>query len=135
MNRHAHYLMAVLLPLVTPAAAESLQLGRLFTTPEHRAALDQQRATSLQARSSEESSIHVSGLVKRSSGRNTVWLNGRLETGTPAVGADLSVTLPDAPGAGIRVGETLNRTTGETETPLQTGRIVVTRPGRAVAER
>lgn len=62
------------------AAADAPPLGRLFHTPEERARLDRMRrgetheaATAAAATSPGE----VTGFVKRSDGRNTVWIDGQ----------------------------------------------------------
>lgn len=78
------FLAALLLALSTTGAASaqapSEPLGRLFFTPEQRAALDRQRHApppSLSpAPTANEAPASFDGMVQRSSGRNTVWING-----------------------------------------------------------
>lgn len=70
----------LLAALLGPAGASAVEFGTLFTTPEERARLDRLRrgepaaATTL----SEHPVIppELTGYVKRSDGRNTVWLDG-----------------------------------------------------------
>jgi hypothetical protein len=52
-------------------------LGRLFTTPDKRALLDAMRARNLPAGGvAEGSQVRLDGIVLRSDGKKTVWLNG-----------------------------------------------------------
>ena len=73
-------LSLILLVSLAPAA-QGETLGRFFFTPQERQALDAQRA-GLPAASAEAApsalgpAIALQGLVKRSSGRFTVWING-----------------------------------------------------------
>jgi hypothetical protein len=83
-------------------------------------------------------SVSVDGIVKRSSGRNTVWVNGRAqrENGSAAGGAaklnyrdpaKASLANGDKPSVSLRVGESVNRTTGERKDGLGGGTIVIKR--------
>jgi hypothetical protein len=68
----------VLLALAAPAAA-ALELGTLFTTPEERARLDRLRRGEPDAGAPESARAPnptLTGYVKRSDGRNTVWIDG-----------------------------------------------------------
>lgn len=115
-------------------------LGRLFLTPERREILDRQRAldTLESQTANEEPEIRVNGLVSRSSGKRTTWINGQAqndeETRTGVI------ARPDNQGAGriliessedprtsVKVGESLNRGTQETVSPLGDGQIIVHR--------
>lgn len=51
-------------------------MGRLFFTPTERAALDQQRRNDGVSLPQNAVGITINGLVKRSDGKNTVWING-----------------------------------------------------------
>jgi hypothetical protein len=120
-------------PFPAPAAAQ--ELGRLFFTPEHRQALDRQRESSLPERQEieeEDPPLTVDGVVTRSDGKRTVWINGIPRDG------DEAVVIPDRAdpgrivvhtegGAAIRssVGDTVNRSTGETSDLLGEGRILI----------
>jgi hypothetical protein len=71
--------VAILLALAAPCAG-AVELGTLFTSPEERARLDRLRrgepetSTAQVERSSTAPSL--TGFVKRSDGRNTVWIDG-----------------------------------------------------------
>lgn len=96
---------------------ESVSLGRLFFTPQQRAALDRERLLGINQRSSGldgDASYTFNGEVRRSSGKNTRWINGEPITGT--------LRSPEVP-----VGDSYHPATGERETPLGEGRIVVNR--------
>jgi len=67
-----------------PASADEVPLGRLLLTPEQRAALDIARRNKIRADATHkpkptptERDITVNGVLKRSDGMSTVWLNGR----------------------------------------------------------
>lgn len=133
----AALLAAALLLPAAPAAAE--ELGRLFLTPERRAALERQRQLNIreeEARVVEVgATLSVSGVVRRSSGRSTAWINDtpqneksdtgvRVEIDRADPGRATVVTGEEAP-ARLKVGETINRTTRETSSGVGEGRIVV----------
>jgi hypothetical protein len=69
----------VFLALAAPAAG-ALELGTLFTTPEERARLDRLRRgepdTTGTVESGRAPNPTLTGYVKRSDGRNTVWIDG-----------------------------------------------------------
>lgn len=77
--RHSRF--AAIAACLVAATAGAAELGTLFTTPEERARLDRIRrgdppvseATSPTGRSG---APVVTGYVKRSDGRNTVWIDG-----------------------------------------------------------
>ncbi len=120
-----------------PAAQTEPQLGRLFLTPEWRAALERQRQLNLQqTRSQEGDSVRLDGVVVRSSGKSTVWINSQPQTenrrdagiaavpslhqpGRVAVSADGTAPID------LKVGATLNRATGEQSGGLAGGEIRV----------
>lgn len=135
---HARRLAAALL-LLAAAPAPAEELGRLFLTPERRAALDRLRQFNIQetARESvEDATLSVTGIVRRSSGRDTAWVNNapqdvrdtggsvqvQLDRRDPAAA---SVAAGEDPPARLKVGETVNRGSGETSSGIGEGRIVV----------
>ena len=68
-------LCGALLPLHAPAEES---LGRLFFTPEKRAALERSRKLNLrQTQQVEGETMSLNGVVRRSDGRGTAWINGR----------------------------------------------------------
>lgn len=123
--------------LLAAAAVQADELGRLFFTPERRAALDRQRRLNLPDSQpmAEGETLSVGGVVQRSSGRRTTWVNGmaqhddagaggvRVET-DPRDPSRTRVTAGEEPPAQLRVGETINRRTRETASGVGTGTIV-----------
>lgn len=119
-------------------AAPPQSLGRLFLSPERRDALERQRQLNIEeVKTIEGSTLSLDGVVTRSSGRSTIWINGQAQhenardTGVSIQPSGKSpgqaVILPadDAPES-LRVGETINRGTREVTDPLGGGRITVT---------
>lgn len=112
MARSLALLAAVLLAQGAPAAGAepAPALGRLFHTPEERAALERRRQSdSLET----GGALRLDGIVVRSSGGSTVWINGQPQ----AAGS--------APPAGLRVGATLDPATGRVSDGLAGGEIRV----------
>ena len=137
-------LVSALLGLVAllPAhAADTPELGRLFFTPERRAALERQRTFNVQeAQTLQGTNMSLDGIVYRSSGKTTVWINRQDQTeGESARTGVSAVVSPRTPGsallspgeetpAQLKVGETINRATGVRNTRLGGGS--VTAPGK-----
>ena len=131
-------LLAVL--LAAPASAQ--ELGRLFFTRERREILDRQRQFNIPERTEipEDPTLTINGVVTRSSGKRTVWINGVAQNNghadsgvavTPSYGNPGKVVVrpEDGPAARASVGDTVNRTTGEAAKLLGEGRIAI-KPGR-----
>ena len=100
-----------------PAWPQSDPLGRLFFTPQQRAALDRERLLGFSQRPSSlegDASYTFNGEVRRSSGKNTRWINGAPHT---AAGRN-----PD-----VSAGDTYHPATGERESLLGDGQIVIQR--------
>ena len=127
MNRIATLCCALLLACASlPAQAQTNSLGRLFFTPEKRLLLERQRVSNIQAAQSlEGETMSLDGVVQRSSGKSTVWINGRAQEENEAARTGVSVHLTPkdpsraqlAPGeespTQLKVGEAINRATGE----------------------
>jgi hypothetical protein len=136
--------VALALCLATLAHAEEITMGRVFFTPERRQQLDHQRRFNLSERREipADAKWAINGVVTRSQGKQTVWINGvpRDSRETDPDGQGLTVTpdhahpgkvivQPDSgPTADAAVGDTLHRTWGESTRLLQGGRIVIHRP-------
>ncbi|MCX7165454.1 MAG: hypothetical protein NTV11_04160 [Rhodocyclales bacterium] len=128
----------VSLAMLAPAfAADTPEIGRLFFTPDRRAALERQRTFNVQeAQTLQGTTMSLDGVVQRSSGKTTVWINRQAQTESEAsrtgVSAVLSTKTPGsallAPGdeapARLKVGEAMNRATGERNTRLGGGMVV-----------
>jgi hypothetical protein len=126
-----------------PCAAQ--ELGRLFFTPEQRAALDARRRARVPDKPAAvvvaSPTTRLDGYVKRSGGPSTVWVNGeplpegpgqapRIESGRSSQGR-VAVTVGDS-GArvGLKPGEVLDLGSGEVRDLIGGGGIEVRRPGR-----
>jgi hypothetical protein len=135
------------LTLLAPVwAADAPELGRLFFTPERRATLERQRTFNVQeAQALQGTTMSLDGVVSRSSGKTTVWVNRQAqnegEAGRTGVNAIVSHKSPgsallapgeDAP-AKLKVGEAMNRATGERNTRLGGGTVAT--PTAAAAGR
>jgi hypothetical protein len=134
-------LLSVTTALVaTSGVACAGPLGRLFFTPERRAALERQRQLNIQeTRTLEGSTVSLDGIVTRSSGKTTVWVNQRPQdenaagTGvttavSPKDPTRALVTPGEEPSASLKVGESINRATREKASRLDGGSVVVKRP-------
>ncbi|MFT3847552.1 MAG: hypothetical protein QM739_02425 [Propionivibrio sp.] len=113
-------------------------LGRLFFTPERRQALDHQRQFNIQEKQEapEDPTFTIDGVVTRSSGKRTVWLNGVAQNdGDISSGISIdtarhkpgkvTIHAADNPERNASVGDTVNRNTGESTSLIGDGRIEV----------
>ena len=127
--------------MLVAAEAAAQEFGRLFFTPEQRAALDARRRARVPDKPAAvvvvSPTTRVNGYVKRSQGPSTVFLNGQGLTEGPQAdsprtprGGDPRVTIPVGE-AGARVelkpGELLDRGSGEIRDVLGSGQIQVRR--------
>jgi hypothetical protein len=114
----------------TPVVAEE-PLGRLFFSAERRTALDRARQFNIEEQQvAQQTIVTVEGVVARSSGRTTAWVNGVAvpegglvnlkATPTPNRSA-VRVQPSNEVATTIVVGTALNRTTGERVDPLGGG--------------
>lgn len=133
-------LLAALIAGSLAAAAASAwaePLGRLFLSPERRAVLERQRQLNIQeVQTIEGSTVTLDGVVTRSSGRTTVWVNQRPQNENDiGTGVTATVSRKD-PGRAVltpgeespttlKVGESINRGTREKTDALGDGRITV----------
>ena len=128
MSRLAALLAALFALLAAAPASYAQELGRLFFTPEQRAALDARRKARVPdkpAAAAVTSPVtRLDGYVRRSDGPSTVWVNGesvgvegrdapRIESGQ----RDGRVSVPVSEGRGARFslkpGQAIDRGTGE----------------------
>jgi len=132
--------LATLALVLCAMDARSEPLGRLFFTPERRAALERQRQLNIQEKTKEETvevaSVHLNGVVRRKGNKDTVWVNGRVQRNDnsntevnfrPALrdSGRVSVGIGDEPLTSLRIGETLNRATGEKTDGLAGGQLQI----------
>jgi hypothetical protein len=105
--------------------ASAQDLGRIFFTPQERQDLDRRR--NLNVTESEvvvESLVTVNGHVTRSSGKTTTWINGVPQYDTYRGRAPDRVGVERGDTAvGVKIGQTLDRSTGEVRDALQGGTI------------
>lgn len=137
----SRFLLLVACLLAAPAA-QAQELGRLFFTPDQRAALDARRKARVPDKPAAATVVspttRLDGYVKRSTGPSTVWVNGEglLETSpeAPRIGATrsddgrVSIGVGDS-GArvGMKPGETLDRGSGEVRDLIGEGEIRIQR--------
>lgn len=95
----ARWPMLLLLLALTPA--QGAELGRLFFTPAQRAALDNARKQNIRIEVGGDAgqpavpvpqNISVNGLVQRSDGKSTVWLNHRAITEQQKTSGGVNIT-------------------------------------------
>jgi hypothetical protein len=118
------------------------EIGRLFFTPEQRAALDARRkarvpdkpAAVLAAPAVAPPVTQLDGYVRSSRGRATVWVNGALDDPPPGerLLPDPDGRVPLSTGEGgprvrLKPGQAVDRSTGEIVDLVGNGRIAVQR--------
>ena len=127
--------IALMVPFVSTAAEP---LGRLFFTPQQRATLDNARAQKTTAKIEAETEpitppekISVNGVIKRSDGQSTVWINNRPlnEKRAPsgikiishsADNASVTLQLPQSShNVDLKVGQNLDATSGQIQENYQ----------------
>lgn len=142
MNRHRHQkslrhgLLTLLLLAAPPPNAQETQepIGRLFFHPEHRQNLDLQRQNNIKEIqvTPVEPMLTINGIVTRSNGKRTVWVNGTTQneqetqsgvTITPD--GKIIVRVAESPAGHAKIGDTVNRTTGEAAGLLNGGTITI----------
>src|SRR6185436_14044793 len=140
-------LVAAAIAAATVGNARAQELGRLFFTPEQRAALDARRKARVPdkpaaAPVTESPLTRINGAVRRGGGKSTVWVNGEMiPEDTQPGGARVappsakpgSVSIPAGEGPQrqeLRVGESLDRGSGEVRDVLGEGEIKIS-PRRA----
>ena len=144
MNRALLAVVALLLAArVPPAAAQDI--GRLFFTPEQRDALDARRKARVPDKPSapvvESPTTRIDGYVQRSGGLSTVWVNGQaVPQGSQPEGMRVTperdptrVELSVGDGEQkipLRVGDVLDRGTGEVHHVIGNGKVEVEGPPR-----
>ena len=140
--RHPYVSLTAALALIavcsTPATAQdtSSELGRLFFTPERRQLLDRQRQLHVQEKQdvSEDPALTINGVVTRSSGKRTIWINGLSQNENEAPGdviltpnrknpGKVTIQTSESPTTEAKVGDTVNRNTGDSTDLLGDGLI------------
>lgn len=126
--------LVVLIEALRPVHAEEIlpeSFGRLFHTPAQRQQLDARpvRRTPLrEAKPAAEPAppravVRIDGILRRSDGRDSVWLNGELQPVPPELqlvpGQRRELVPIDAPRIRLRVGDSWPIATEEAETPIR----------------
>ena len=135
MKRAFHFLvvMAAMLPWCATNSAEPL--GRLFFTPAQRNTLDagKQLAKPRQAAPSGPRAAMLNGVVTRSDGESTIWVDGHSVNRTRSPNAAASHSDPVAArvelqGAGgrvkLKVGQRFDRSTGKVQESYESAPVV-----------
>jgi hypothetical protein len=146
MTRNIFLLATLLLPCAS-FASDAEPIGRLFTSPEERARLDQIRITGVVAiphiSTSQNAAgtapppaaaeaITIDGFVRRSDGKDTTWINQvpqneneSAQTLTvlqqPAAPPAISVQLQSGKMVGLKAGQTVDARTGAVRDVYQDG--------------
>jgi hypothetical protein len=124
------------------AGARAQELGRLFFTPDQRAALDARRKARVPDKPAaspvaDSPLTHIDGAVRRSGGESTVWVNGEAIPVSPQPGGvkvapagsnPARVSVPAGENGrryDLRVGESLDRGSGEVRDVIGEGEIKV----------
>lgn len=121
--------------LQSPLSSAADELGRLFFTPERRAALDRQRELNLpqEQQLGENDAWALDGIVLRTSGKRTVWINGTpINEGSPLLGVKAKRSHPGQAKilsgqdeTALLVGSSVQPATGAVINPLGNGSIRV----------
>jgi hypothetical protein len=138
-----HYYLSLLAALLNASVGAQTsppaeELGKLFLTPEKRHALERQRQLNLrEAEGLETDTLQLNGVVQRSSGRHSVWLNQRMQSEKdrgmgvrmePRSPGAAELRLDDESSTRLRVGESINRTTKKREDVVAPGEVNVGKP-------
>ena len=136
---HRSALVLIALAAFMPQTQAEEKLGRLFLTPERRATLEQQRQFNLQEQKTlEGATIRLDGVIVRSTGKKTIWINGQAQHDNSSLGVEADIA-PNDPGrakltegnenqTSLRVGQKINRATKEINDGLGGGRLEVKPP-------
>lgn len=131
-----HWVLALAIGFSTMVSAQDL--GRLFFSPEQRAALDARRKARVPDKPAAAPIVaspttRLDGYVRRSDGRSTVWVNGdRIDDAAPRPDGRVSVVVGESEArVRLKPGESLDRGSGEVSDVLgSNGEIKVRRPHR-----
>jgi hypothetical protein len=124
------FALTLILQCLAPPAAASDELGRLFLTPQQRQDLDRRRATNRAEEEAppqaKEGPLTVNGHIQRSGGKTATWINGSPEYDNHASRDPTQITVapnPGEPGVRMKIGQTLDRASGQVRDNLEDGEI------------
>ena len=124
----------LMLALLAPSLHAAEPLGRLFFTPAQRNTLDAGKQLDRPKKAGPSvrgpRSVTLNGIVTRSDGESTVWVNGRALDGRTATGVSSTASGSDPAAARVkvrgarntvqmRVGQRLERSTGRITEPYE----------------
>ena len=106
--------------------ADRVSVGRLFSAPVSGGAVSPVGADEATPPPISVPRVKIDGLVSRSSGRNSVWLNGQVVTDrqAPELNTQDVATVKVDEGTRLKVGELLDRESGS-RTDVLPGRAIV----------
>jgi hypothetical protein len=129
--------LALVFALLTFLPVKAQDVGRLFFTPEQRAALDARRKARVPDKPAAVPLIvspttRLDGYVRRADGRSTVWVNGAsVDDAAPQGDGRVSVGVGDSRArVQLKPGEVLDRGSGEVTDVLGPSGEIRVRPGR-----
>lgn len=132
MTRQVFFLLLGI-ALISPVHADS-SLGRLFYSPQERAALDRvRRSGEVEARAIGGGQLSINGQVVRSTGERTLWINGQARPAEQLpegwrTQADGRVVPPEGEGAPpLMVGDRWQRGVGTVQPLVPEGAIRIER--------
>lgn len=146
MRIRISYLLVIAAALLAqmPGLCMADPIGRLFFTPEQRHALDMRRNSgSILTEDTQAGEITLNGIVKRSGGKSTVWINRVAQTETDLVlgpkAQPSQARLPNIPISvpslkktiNLKVGQTLDTGSGEIREGYQPATITEPQPPAA----
>lgn len=103
--------LALLVALGQIPMVQAGELGRLFFSPDERKQLDQLHAQHIISKdgSNDQSILIVNGLIQRSDGSRTAWVNGKAQHNAPGKNTNaVPVTLPGkSESIEVKVGQRL----------------------------
>jgi hypothetical protein len=110
-----------------PLSKTESHLETLFYTAQERHAITQARLGEFDEESS--SIVRVTGIVKRTSGKSTAWINGHAvaegQTQAPAVKTTISSASVTVDGQRVRVGEALDINTRQRADIVEPGAVTI----------
>lgn len=119
MTRFAQFGLLTALLAAGSAAYADDALGRLFYAPSERRALDERQVSGVQEEGVAPRTVTLTGRIVRSDGKTVTWTDGLVE--------DDSSEAPPARSKQLKVGQSVELTTGEVYDRLKGGSIAVRR--------
>lgn len=129
--------LVLVLGITFSTLVSAQELGRLFFTPEQRAAMDARRKARVPDKPAAAPAVaspttRLDGYVRRSDGRSTVWVNGeRADEASPRSDGRVPVTVGESEArVPLKPGEELDRGSGEVRDVLGPNGEIRVRPSK-----